>query len=96
MVEGHSTENGRHYALLFQETPGQYTQRIPTAPDGNWFMTDMVSDRRIGTFSGADLRTKGVTLDYLKGASPLQILRMVPVEKMEAGWMKKPLAAANN
>jgi hypothetical protein len=96
MVEGHAKENGRHYVLLFQDTPGTYTQRIPTAPDGEWFLTDMVSDRRIGSFTGADLRTKGVPLDYLKGASPLQILRMVPMANMEAGWKNKPLAAAAN
>lgn len=96
MLEGHAQATGRHYALLYQDQPGHYTQRIPTAPDGQWFLTDIVSDRRIGLFTGQDLRQKGVPLDYLKGASPLQILRMVPAQSMEAEWAKKPLASANN
>jgi len=65
MIEGKAETTGRHYALLFQETPGHYVQRIPTAPDGQWFLDDMVSDRRLGVFSGQELRERGVPLDFL-------------------------------
>lgn len=94
MLEGQSKTGPRRYALLFQDVPGHYTQRLPATTDGQWFVDDMVSDRRIGVFSGQDLREKGLPLDFFQDASPLQILRLTPRDKMEANWIDKPLATA--
>ena len=89
MLEGENADVDRHYSLLFQETPGSYVQKIPNAPDGVWFLDDMVSGQRLGSYSGKEMREKGVNLLYPDGASPLKVLRMIKAAKMKAEWMPK-------
>ncbi len=83
--EGDSAALHRHYALMYQETPGAYQQRLPLTPDGAWFLDDMVSGQRLGTYTGNELREQGLPVTFDKGYSPLKIIRMIPVE--QAGWM---------
>ncbi len=68
----------RYYAVLYEDTPGTYLQRLPSIPDGNWFLDELVSDRKLGYYRGQELREDGVPLDFLPGASPLQIIRLSP------------------
>ncbi len=79
----------RHYALLYQETPGEYVQKLPGAPDGEWFIDDTVCGHRYGVFAGETLRTRGITLVYTDGDSPLKILRMIPKKQVQAPWADK-------
>jgi hypothetical protein len=89
MLEGHSDELNRHYALFYQDTPGAYTVRLPHVPDGLWFLDDMVSTQRIGLYTGKELREKGLQLTYADGYSPLKIIRMMPKEQILADWATK-------
>jgi len=82
MIEGDHKELKRHYALLFNETPGEYVQKIPGAPDGRWFIDEMVSDQKMGVYTGEELRKDGIKLVYLEGFSPLKILRMIPEDRL--------------
>lgn len=96
-VEADNPKLRRHYALLFQEQPGTYQKKIHLVPDGQWFVDDIVSDERLGNFSGADMREKGLSLVYGAGFSPLKILRMTPVEgdgKKTRWWSKYGKAAS--
>lgn len=77
----------RHYALLYHETPGDYTQKLPGVPDGEWFVDDMVSGYRYGIRKGETLRTEGIQLTFTGGASPLKILRMIPKDQIGASWV---------
>lgn len=87
MLEGKHRDLPRHYALLFQQTPGTYQQKLPNAPDGDWFIDDMVSSQRLGTFNGKELREKGLSVTYLPGMSPLKVLRIY--QPAEAKWQAK-------
>ena len=84
----HKTLN-RHYALLYHETPGDYTQKLSGVPDGEWFLDDMVSGYRYGIRKGETLRTEGIELSFTGGASPLKILRMIPKAQVESPWAEK-------
>ena len=86
-IETHSDMLDRHYALLYNEKPGAYVQRIPNAPNGNWFVEELVGDRKLGSYSGRGLREKGIELQYLDGASPLQILRLTSLEEVRKSQM---------
>lgn len=88
-LEGHSSKLGRHYALLWQETPGTYTQKLSTVPDGQWFLDDMVSAQKLGTYTGRELREKGLEVTFIEGYSPLKVVRMMPVKDMRAEWIGK-------
>ncbi len=79
----------RHYVLLYHETPGEYTQKIPGTPDGEWFIDDMVSGHRFGVRKGDALRTEGMKVSYTDGDSPLKILRMIPKDQVQAPWADK-------
>jgi len=81
MVEADNPKLGRHYALLFQEEPGNYQKKIPLVGDGEWFVDDIVTDERMGIFSGKEMREQGLALVYGKGFSPLKVLRMSPVSE---------------
>lgn len=88
-LEGHSKKLKRHYALLYQEKEGTFTQKLATVPDGKWFLTDIVSSQRLGTYTGKELREKGLTVTFVNGYSPLKIIRMMPLSQMSAKWIDK-------
>ena len=89
MMEASREDVGRHYALLFREKSGTVKQKIPNVPDGEWFIDDMVAGQRLGTFRGEDLRSKGMDITYVDGASPLKVLRMIPTKDIKADWLVK-------
>lgn len=89
MLEAQRPDLKRHYCLLFSETKGSMVQKIPNVPDGDYFIDDMVTGQRLGTFSGASLRTEGMPLTYAEGYSPLKILRMIPSKSIDAKWLDK-------
>lgn len=89
MLEGDHKVMKRHYVLLYNDTPGEYVQKIPGAPDGRWFIDEMVSDQKLGVYTGEELRRDGIKLLYIEGCSPLKILRMIPEDQIQADWSKK-------
>lgn len=89
MLEARAASTGRFYSLLYHETPGRYTQRLPAVTDGQWFVDDLVADQKFGVYTGRELREKGITIDYAEGASPLKVLRLIPRDNMSADWVKK-------
>jgi hypothetical protein len=74
----------RHYALVwcgeprFGVKPGTYRQKLPNAPDGTWFIDDMVTGRRYGWYRGDELREQGIDLTFEENNSALQVVRLVP------------------
>ena len=72
MQEGKSSVSDRRYVLLYQDQPGSYRQKMLSIPDGEYFAEELISDRKLGKIRGETLRTKGILLDFPKGASPLQ------------------------
>ena len=76
----------RRYVLLYQDQPGSYRQRMLSLPDGEYFAEELISDRKLGRIRGETLRTKGILLDFPKGASPLQILRFTPMDQYKTKW----------
>ena len=78
MIEARNQELNRHYAILWQETPGVYKQRFPQAPDGKLVLVDLISDQRLGVFDGATLRKEGAAIEYREGYSPLKVISMRP------------------
>ena len=86
-MEGHHTELKRHYAIMYQDTPGDYRQKLPDVPKGTYFIDDMVTGQRFGVYKSDELR-KGVTWSWYKGMSPLKVLRMIPVKQMGSRWTK--------
>jgi hypothetical protein len=89
MLEASSEELGRHYVLLYHETPGTYIQPFPSTPDGNWFIEDLVADQKLGTWSGAELREAKLPITYVEGCSPLEIYRLTSAAKMPKKWRVK-------
>jgi hypothetical protein len=81
-MEGQSDTLGRHYALMYQIQPGRYVQKLPQVPDGVWFLDDLVSDFKFGTYTGKELREQGLEVSFTLGASPLKIIRMIPTKTM--------------
>ncbi len=86
MQEGKSSVSDRRYVLLYQDQPGSYRQKMLSIPDGEYFAEELISDRKLGKIRGETLRTKGILLDFPKGASPLQILRFTPMEQYKTKW----------
>jgi len=76
MLEGRHRSLNRHYALLYHDTPGTYRQKLPNTPDGEWFVDDLISTQRLGTFSGRKLREEGIEVTFYPGISPLKVLRL--------------------
>lgn len=97
-MEGHSDTLGRHYALMYQIQPGRYVQKLPAVPDDTWFLDDLVSDFKFGTYTGKELREQGLGVEFTLGASPLKIIRMIPTKTMIAPqWLdlyRQPAPAA--
>lgn len=91
MREGRNTTLNRHYALIYNDRPGTYRQKITFLPDGDWFIDDMVSDQRLGRASGAAAREEGVELKFDQTFSPLKVLRFIPIEKnlSQTRWPRK-------
>ena len=89
MLEGSSKELGRNYVLLYHETPGTYKQPFPSTPDGNWFVEEIVGDRKLGTWTAQELRTGQLPTTFGEGNSPLQILRLTPAKAMRTKWVDK-------
>jgi hypothetical protein len=86
----------RHYAIVwcgeprFAVKPGTYRQKIPGAPDGTWFVDDMVTGRRYGWYRGKELRRRGIDLTFEEGNSALQVVRMIPgTPKRWPDWGKR-------
>lgn len=87
-IEGHSAKLKRHYALLYQDTPGTYTQKLNTVPDGEWFLDDMVSGQKLGLYTGQELRENGLELTFVEGYSPLKVIRMLPKGQNKPTWLE--------
>ena len=94
MIEGDHKDMKRHYAVLYQDVPGEYVQKIPGTPDGRWFIDEIVSDRKMGVYTAGELRGDGIKLSYPDGVSPLKILRMIPEDQIP-DWSGKYRQPAN-
>jgi len=91
MREGKNSALNRHYALIYNDNPGEYRQKIEFLPDGDWFVDEMVSDQRLGRVSGKVAREQGLDLTFDETYSPLKVLRFIPREKILSGtkWPEK-------
>ena len=87
-MEGNHAVLKRHYAIMYQDTPGDYRQKLPEVPKGTYFIDDLVTGQRFGVFKSEELRN-GVTWTWYKGMSPLKVLRMIPVKEMGSRWTKE-------
>ena len=77
----------RHYGFFFRECAyGEKIVVFPTCPDGTYFADEMVTQRKLGLFTGSDLREKGVSLVWEKGLSPLRAVRLIANPR--ASWTK--------
>jgi hypothetical protein len=76
----------RHYAIMWQDIPGTYKQKLPMVPEGKFFLDDLVSGQRLGVHTSDELRN-GIPLTWIPGLSPLKILRMIPYKHMGAYWV---------
>ncbi len=87
MLEARYEALNRYYALIYHETPGNYVQPVSSVPDGDWFVEEIVTGKRLGYFKGGDIRKTGVPLAFIREESPLKILRFTPREQMRiAPW----------
>jgi hypothetical protein len=77
-LEARSESLKRNYALFYQDKPGQYTQKLTATPDGEFFLDELVSDEKLGVYTGKELRENGLPLRFEKGFSPLKVIRMLP------------------
>ena len=68
----------RNYALFNQDTPGEYVQKLTATPEGEFFLDELVSDQKLGVFTGKELLENGLPLRFEKGYSPLKVIRMLP------------------
>jgi hypothetical protein len=89
MLEGDSPSLNRHYVLLYHELPGTYQQKFPSVGDGDWFIDEMVSDQKLGVYTGKELRESGMPVTYGEGYSPLKIYRLMPKGSVQADWADK-------
>lgn len=85
-LEGRNEQLKRHYVLMYQETPGTYQQGFANVADGEYFLDDMVTDQRLGLFTGKQLREHGPKLTWDSSYSPLKIIRCIPRKEMRATW----------
>ena len=92
-LEGFNRRLGRHYLLTYKVEPGAATLKAPAVADGEYFVDDMVSGQRLGRYTGAELREKGIALVWHVGYSPLKYIRMIPVSAAGfdrvADWSRK-------
>ena len=86
LLEARNAELNRYYALMYQIHPGAYRLKLPQAPDGTWFVDDMVDSFKFGTYTGRELRETGLDLNFVKGASPLKIIRLIPEGQLTPDW----------
>ncbi len=84
-LEGSHAELDRHYAIMYQDRPGTYRQKLSQVPDGEFFIDDLVSGERFGVYRSGELRG-GAEWTWRDGMSPLKILRMIPRGKMQSRW----------
>ncbi|MBC2602694.1 beta-galactosidase [Puniceicoccus vermicola] len=90
MLEGVDESMDRFYTFIYEEKAGIYLQKIGNVPDGEWFVDDMVTDTRMGTYDGTLIRENGMELEFRSGNSPLKVLRFIRPKKMgNAKWMEK-------
>ncbi len=91
LLELRSGKLDRYYAILYHEKPGTYHMKLPAIPDrkGNWVLEELVSDQKLGVFSGKEMRESGIDVVYHPGYSPLKIIRIRPAEQLGAGWEAK-------
>jgi hypothetical protein len=84
-------ERKNHYAVIYEEESGNYVQKIPNVPEGLYFVDDMVSNRRYGTYTASEIRTSGIPITVDEDSSPLRIIRCVAIDKnkLKSGWIKK-------
>ncbi len=78
----------RHYGLFYMEWKfGTFRVKFPKCPDGDFFCDEMVCDRKLGRYSGKDLREKGLQMEWRKGDSPLKAVRILPADKVPKSWV---------
>jgi hypothetical protein len=77
-LEARSESLKRNYALFYQDKPGEYTQKLTATPDGEFFLDELVSDEKLGVYTGKELRENGLPLKFEKGFSPLKVIRLLP------------------
>ena len=84
-------ERKRHYAVIYEENAGTYTQRVKHVPDGLYFVDDMVTDRRLGSYTGDEIRNQGLEITIDDETSPLRILRFSAIDEKQAkaSWLPK-------
>jgi len=81
----------RHYAVIYEENTGTYKQKIKNLPDGLYFVDDMVTDHRFGTYTGKEIRNQGLKISIDDETSPLRIIRFIEISKNTANklWLPK-------
>jgi len=81
----------RHYAVIYGTEAGTYTQRIPNLPDGTYYVDDMVTDRRFGTYTADEIRDQGLEITIDDNTSPLRIIRCINIRDTITGksWRRK-------
>jgi len=87
-MEGDHEKLNRHYAIMYQDEPGTYCQKLPLVPEGEYFVDNIVDGARYGVFTAKELHD-GVNWTWYKGQSPLKILRMIPKKEMRSRWVDK-------
>ena len=90
MLEARNDALKRSYALLYQERAGTYTVQLPATADGEWYIDDMVSSERFGTYTGDELRKTGLPVTFSEGMPPLKVLRLMPRQELgDTNWIDK-------
>lgn len=90
LIEGFHPQFKRRYALLYQEKPGTYVQKLPSVPDGEWFVDDMADGARLGLVDGKTAREQGVPLTFTSAGTPLKVLRFIPKkDHATSRWVEK-------
>lgn len=82
----------RHYAVIYEENAGTYKQRIKNLPDGEYFVDDMVTDHRFGSYTAHEIREGGLEITIDDEKSPLRIIRFIQLAKGESkkkSWLPK-------
>ena len=85
-------ERKRHYAVIYEENAGTYKQKIKNLPDGEYFVDDMVTDHRFGTYTAEEIRNDGLEITIDDETSPLRIIRFIQLAKGESknkSWLPK-------
>ncbi len=90
MLEGYNKTLDRWYILLYDygDIPGTYYQKFPDIPAGDWFVDELVSDEKLGTYTGEELRNGKLPITYIYGYSPLKIFRLSNPNNIHV-WLDK-------